>query len=219
MVKKISRPTKQSSARKERFPPQLMLKPIQSRTIRFKVANEVVNIPVNRDCLLYLAFATDFSGLVGNTNYSTVKLKRIKMWGLSSDSNALTSCSIEWQSTRGPATLVQDSGNPFEPAHVDTRPPKSSEADFWSQCSSSTTIRNEILFYITAPTGSIVDVTINYVEANGAQIASPSETLVINVVVPNTPSAYLINSLDSRASGSIGTNLIRPEGLQRAHGY
>lgn len=206
----------------EKFPPQLQLKPVQSRVLRFIASDECSNIPIDRNCMLKLAFASDLSGLVGNTNYSSVRLKRVKIWSTLVASSPATSgmvtCSVEWQSTRGPTTLVSDTGNSFTPAHVDTVPPALSEANFWSQVSSTTTIRNEVLFYISCPVGSVVDVHIAYVEANGAQIANPAETLVINSIVPGTPSAYLINSLDNTVVGSAGTNRLRPTGLERAFG-
>ncbi len=173
--------------------------------------------------MLKLAFATDANGTQGNTNYTAVRLKRIKMWAVPDPTallayDGMTSCSLEWQSTRGPTTLVSDTGNSFSPAHIDTKPPKDTEASFWSQVSSSTTIRNEVLFYLTCPAGTIIDVDIAYVECNGAQIASPGETLAISLVAPTTMSSYLINSLDNTTSGSSGPNQIRPVSLAWALG-
>lgn len=221
-MKRVLPRSTQSSRKVERFPPQLSLKPVQSRVLRFTASSDANNVPVDRNSFLKLAFASDAGGLVGNTNYSAVRLRRIKIWsGLlvnAAAGTSMVSCGVEWQSTRGPTSLVSDTGNSFEPAHVDCKPPAESEASFWSQVSSSTTIRNEILFYITCPQGSVVDVHISYVEANGAQIASPAETLVINSITPATSSAYLINSLDNTSNGGAGSNIIRPTQLAYAWG-
>lgn len=210
------------SSRTEKFPPTLNLKPVQSRTLRFVCTAAVDNIPIDRNCMIKLIFATDSNGNSGNTVYTAVRLKRVKIWaGTTSSTPASTSmvtAAVEWQSTRGPTTLKSDTGNSFEPAHVDTKPPKESEASFWSQVSSSTTIRNEILFYITAPVGAIVDVSICYVEANGSQLAAPQESLQINTVTPVTASSYLQNSLDNTANGAAGGNLIHGVGLHTALG-
>jgi len=218
-MKRVLPRSTQSSRKVERFPPQLSLKPVQSRVLRFTAHTDADNVPVDRNCFLKLVFASDAGGLVGNTNYSAVRLRRIKIWsGLivnAAVGTAMVSCGVEWQSTRGPTSLVSDTGNSFEPAHVDCKPPADSEASFWSQVSSSTTIRNEILFYITCPQGSVVDVHISYVEASGAY---PAETLAISSISPTSASAYLINSLDNTLSGGTGSNILRPTQLAYAWG-
>jgi len=146
-------------------------------------------------------FATDLIGTRGNTLYSSVKLRHVSIWSTpvmgSSPTAQMVTCGLEWQGLRGPATLISDTGNAFSPAHVSSKPPKDSEAQFWSQVASSTTVRYEVLFYITCPKESIVDVTVSYVEANGLQGASPTETLIIsNIIGTPPPDAFCANHLD-----------------------
>jgi hypothetical protein len=220
-MKKRSAQRMQSFPKPEKFPPPLTLKPVQHRVLRFSCTNDVSNYPITRECLLKLVFATDLNGTQGNTNYSGVRLKRLKIWTVTSETTTgMLSCAVEWQGLRGPTTLISDSGNSFEPAHIVTKPPKESEAQFWSQVSSGNTTNREVLFYITAPNGSIVDVSILYVEANGAYSASstvPTETLNITSVVPTSPSAYLVNALDNTTTtGTLGSGHIAAVLLNKA---
>jgi len=219
-----SRKTARSSSKPEKFPPALQLKPVLSRVLRFRTANAVSNAPITRYSMLKLAFATDANGTQGNTCYSGVRLKRVKIWStlISSDTAGYVNCAVEWQSLRGPTQMVSDSGNMIEPAHVDTKPPKESEASFWSQVSSGSTVLNEVLFYLTAPTDSIIDIHFCYVESNGLYVTTsnpPTETLAITSIVPPTASAFLVNSLDNTVAGVVGPNLIRAVQLNTALGF
>jgi hypothetical protein len=215
-----NRKSKKPQSRANRFPPSRVLKPVQSRVLRFSTSNLVDNVPIDRNCLLKLLYTTDLSGTRGKTLYSGVRLKRVQMWATPTEgSTTMVSCSVEWQSSRGPTTLISDSGNATVPAHVDSKPPKDSDASYWSQVSSSTTIRNEILFYITCPIHTIVDITICYVEGNGTQAGPPSESIAINTVVGGPFfDALIANSLDNSVGASLGGNRIKAVDLFTACG-
>jgi len=212
-----NRQTKQKPKNRvnNRFPPQLNLKPVQSRTLRFQASADCDNVLVTRDALLKLVYETDLGGTRGKSQYTGVKLKRVDIWGVvksSTTGSQMVTVSVEWQGNRGPSSLVSDTGNAYSPAHVSTKPPQDSQAGFWSQVASDNQVRREVLFYLSCPSDSIVDVTYSYVEANGLQAGTPAETLVLGTIVAG-PAAdgWLINRLDSASiTGVGGTGLLIP---------
>ncbi len=157
----------------------MVQKPILTRTIRYQTDVLINNNPVTRGDLLKMMFAISNNPVDGTTLWSGVRVTRIEMWSV--DNTAMTSCAVEWQATRGPSSLVVGTGTINQPAHVNTKPPKMSEAGFWSCCSDSSTIRSEVLFYLSCPVGTIVDVHIQFVEANGSVSSTPAECLNVSV--------------------------------------
>jgi len=88
------------------------------------------------------------------------KLKRVKIWTPPPTQGSSATCSVEW-STFASAALYNSSMqtsdtsiNPSSPAYVSVAPPKGSNASFWQ------TAGTTVLFHITAPIGSIIEIDV-----------------------------------------------------------
>jgi len=203
---KRSTKAKKSSAPQasHRFPPQISMKPVQSRIIRFITSEAKTDYPISRFNMLKLMTATGTAVATGTTIWTGVKLRRVEMWAVNSDiaiaPGTMVSASVEWQASRGPSKLVSATGNLNQPAHLDSKPPKDSLAGFWSQVSDGPTVGAEILFYLTCTSGTVIDLHLNYVEANGS-VAAPVETIQVTYVVAPNPNGVYFNRLDSQPGG------------------
>jgi hypothetical protein len=199
--------SKQSKARKQKpvnaFPPQIDQKPIHNRKIRFTVTTAVVDAPIDRNDLLKLVYTTSNNPVDGTTNWSAVQLRKVETWTVD-NTGALASAALEWQSSRGPSKLVLASGNINHPAHLSTKPPVGSLASFWSQVKDGAAVNAEVLFYLTLPIGTIIDLDVNFVAANGS--IGAAECLNLVVVAGATANTNYYNALNS--TGAVYT--IRP---------
>jgi hypothetical protein len=99
----------------------------------------------------------------------TGKLISVEVWAPPPSIGANSYVAVEWSpGQRSPTTEYTDiSINVSSPAHVKTRPPKSSLAAFWFDSSTSVG-----LFSLTAPVGAIVDVTVQYVMEDQVALTS-----------------------------------------------
>jgi len=185
---------------------------MHTRIIRFElVDNDVSNVPITRACLLKLHYVTGTTAANGVTDWSGVLLTKIKVW---STTNLATfvSNSVEWQSRYGPTKEDTSSGTFSSPAYLVTRPPPQSLSSFWSNTKDATTL-NEVLFYLTAPSGSIVDIHITFTMASGARTSN--ECLLVTAIGAPTSNTNYYNDLDNTTeTGAAGAGRIRPVELE-----
>jgi hypothetical protein len=202
--------SKQPRSRKQKivhvFPPQIEQKPIHNRKLRFVVVTAVANLPLYRFDLLKLTYTTGTAAVSGVTNWSAVQLRKVEAWTVDT-TGALASASLEWQSSRGPSKMVLASGNINRPAHISTKPPPGSLASFWSQVRDGSVVNNEVLCYLTLPVGTVLDLDINFVMANGPE--AEDECISLAVVAGGTIETNYCNALDN--SGAAPGYLIRPD--------
>jgi len=96
---------------------------------------------------------------------SGVKLNQIEVRTLTAATDVSSATiTIEWTSTLGPSSEVSDTGTPLHPPFLHTSPPRSSLASFWSLTGSQ---ESEVLFILTVPQFSIIDVWFSYVLQDG----------------------------------------------------
>jgi hypothetical protein len=91
--------------------------------------------------------------------FQAVRLKRVRMW---SNPTALgqppDACQLEWLGENSPSTVISDSSMGVRPAHVNSLPPPSASNRWWSI---SGQLESDVLFALTFPANTIVDVTVS----------------------------------------------------------
>jgi len=107
------------------------------------------------------------AGTIGTVVNSTVvpmmesiKIREVSIWTPPASQGAAATCSILWVGIANQANNQEVSDTSVSvatPAHVKSRPPRNSLASFWQQASTTS------LFTITAPSGSIIDVTLDMI--------------------------------------------------------
>jgi hypothetical protein len=98
--------------------------------------------------------------------WGAVKLKRVSVWAPPPSQGSAITTSCVWSAgTSGQNFVnmeVSDTSNSVAtPAVIHTSPPKESQASFWQNVGN-----NADLFNLVAPTGSIIDVTVDMVLAD-----------------------------------------------------
>lgn len=192
-----------------RTPPQVKNNPMLVRVLRFVVSDgaDISDLAITRACLLKLAYATVNPAANGITLWSGVLLKKVKVWSTTNDAKFVSN-SIEWQSRYGPTALKTSSGTFSSPAYVNSSPPADSLSSFWSNSRDNSTY-NEVLFYLTCPAGSIVDIHLMYTQCNGK--SSDSECMTVTAVGAPTTNTVYYNDLDNTTVfGAAGGGRIRP---------
>jgi len=110
---------------------------------------------------------------------ASVKVMKVEILTPPASQGANATCSVEWAgSVNSPDREFSDTSvSTATPAHVSTTPPAQSLASFWQTASTGT------LFLITAPTGSIIDIVLSLINADGATTATSTvATAVIGTV-------------------------------------
>lgn len=105
----------------------------------------------------------------------TVRLKQIEIFTPPAAQGAAATCSVLWPATqRSQAREVSDTTvSTAQPAHLVTTPPAESLAAFWVNGS-----LGQGLCFISAPSGSIIDVWVQLVDGDGASTGGSNAVLV-----------------------------------------
>jgi hypothetical protein len=139
-------------------PPRLI--PTMKLTHRFRFqtgTNSFGGGGITRARLLNLLLYTP-TAITSVRLMQAVRLKRVQVWTNPPVLGAApVTCAVEWLGQNAPSTLVEDQSMGIRPAHIDTRPPPSSSDRWWSI---SGFLETDVLFVLTAPPNSIVDVTL-----------------------------------------------------------
>lgn len=162
-------------------PPQIKSNIIFGHRYRF-TSTGAAAIPIT------VALLRGIGGVVATTSTTgapiafSVKVRSVEIWTPPASQGALATCSLEWASgsTLDSTNTVEVSDTSMsvaEPAHLRTSPPKSSLASFWQH------IGADQLFVITAPAGSVVDVSMQYVLNDDE--ASPTSVVLAGATVGN----------------------------------
>jgi hypothetical protein len=107
----------------------------------------------------------------------TFRLKSVEVWAPTATSTTGAICSVEWPTGQtGPTSEVSDiSINISEPAHIIATPPPMSIASFWQQDGTTA------LFTLTCPGGSVVDISLDYVQDDDG-VASALPITVVGAI-------------------------------------
>lgn len=184
------------------MPRNIFLKPVLTRTIRYEVMSNITTAdPITGLCLLNAVL----SGVSGSTTavnlYEGIRVSRIKMFfvttGLSSQ------IELNWRGVRGNDVRISGVGAYSRPASIDSRPPRNTLCGFWIN---NITTANEQLFSMTCPTGTLIDLTFNYVIGDGA-------TRSCTIVDPGLTGIGYAALDNANTSGTVGNEDIQPVGL------
>lgn len=195
-------------AKSSLFPVAYQSQPIMRRTLRYKASSSMTQVPITRGCIecSIIAKSANASSTEALSIIDSMRIKKIKIWAVNDTSpTAMTSISLLWQGQQSPTKETTANGNAQYPARINSKPPSMSTASFWSNEGSTDT---EILFMLTGPAGTIVDLTYEYVlhdGNNGDLLQLAAATTSVGIFYP---------PLDSlSASNTTGTNLLVPQGL------
>lgn len=162
-------------ARRSRLaPPPYMVQEVRSWTLRYITTAPLAAIAltaVNLGSMLgFVATSATTSAFLS----SVVKVKRITLWAPVATAGTSVQAVIDWNSTAAlfvsPGSASEDSSVSFDrPAHLDCVPPKESLSRMWQSVLST-----DALVTLTAPTGTIIDFTLNWViNDNGGPVPGP----------------------------------------------
>jgi len=103
---------------------------------------------------------------------NAVKVNSISIW--SPCTTSVLSASLEWISTYGPSKLISDTTvSATFPAVIHSKAPPQSLAGFWSTTGSN---ESDVMFAMTCPVGSVVDVNINFIVQDDLNTAGVTTT-------------------------------------------
>jgi hypothetical protein len=155
-----------TSRKSSNKPPQLLTNPKFSHVFRFQAGATTVPIAIS---------STDILGACGTIGGSAVSvygfvaaflIKRVQIWSPPPSQGAVSTCAIEWTGTSPVSTIeVSDTTNSVStPAHLSSVPPRNSTAKFWQRANAIA------MFNITAPPGSIIDLSLDMVLLDDAAL-------------------------------------------------
>jgi hypothetical protein len=196
------------SRRDPSFPPQNNVKPSTTRSFRFFVTGQVTASPVTRRCLLNLVLAGTSGSTTAVNVYEAVRLDRINMYFVGSGlGGAADELVLSWTGDRAPDTRYSDRGSSAHPACIKCRPPQKSLAGFWSTVFAD---MDEPLCYITAPTGTVVDIQVAMVIGD----AATKTCVILNPGLSGIVYCALDNAI---VAGTVGAELMTPDSLTYAN--
>ncbi len=142
-------------------PIQFRANPELTRRYRF-VSSSGTSTLIQSTTLAAACGVVATSATVGQSIVQALKVREVEIWAPPSSQGSAVTCSILWQggSTSQPREVSDTSVSTAIPAHVKSGPPAGSLASFW-------TTANNSLFTLVAPSGSIIDVTVSLVLADG----------------------------------------------------
>jgi len=176
-------------------PSQMRANLESSHRFRFVSSNGAATTVSTRDllqaCGCVATTATSASGIFGS-----VRLKQIELWTPAPSQGASATCSVRWYASNAgiaPNREVSDTSvSTATPAHLRTSPPRGSLTGFWQVDG-----LNSQLFDLVAPPGTIIDVWVDLILADGP--AEPGAAAL--TVAGATVGALYYFALDGRASG------------------
>jgi hypothetical protein len=175
---------------------------------RYAVTGSALQLAVTRQ-QLWNAIVTATSPTVAYSQFSAIKVNRIRIWGPIADSGTggFQSIFLTWFSTYSPAVVHSDTqiGGAAMGSYLDTRPPRDSLAAKWSMAGTNGT---EEVFGINVPAGAIIDVDYSVRLQNtfyGA--ALPASVTVVGA----TPGTQYVLPLDFQFD--LSTSYVVPVGV------
>ncbi len=187
------------------FPKPYISQPSIVRKIRFIATSACNKDVIYTECLLSL-----LAGVSGTAQTAAAPLIvacrviKVEIFGIASTSSeTFTVAAIQWRGNQGSQKEINGVGNAMRPAHVSSLPPNLSTASFWLREGQT---ENQALFDITCDSGSIVDLTLEYIMQDGASAKVLTVTSSANGVY-----ACPLDGLNG--SGAAGSALLRPVSL------
>jgi hypothetical protein len=105
---------------------------------------------------------------------NAIRISRIRVYSCNTSATNSATVTLEWLSTYGPSKYISDTAlGMTSVAMIDSKPPRTSLASAWSLSGSN---ESDVLFSISCPSSSIIDVTVQLIVMDGsnARIATTS---------------------------------------------
>jgi hypothetical protein len=202
-------PLKHSSAKKAQRvprevamrPPPILSDPIYRRKFRFaKVSG--ANCNFRRGGLLTMMMSQT-SGTAGNFLFDAVRLLKIEVWDNNNGLLPWNNTVVRFGGISGPGSEIVATCSSEFPCHIVAVPPSTSSAALWSQTQASgttagTSILGELLFVVKAATAAIIDLTVEFVMADG------SNTPTVTGASGMTTGIYVMDPTCFNVPGGVG---------------
>jgi hypothetical protein len=175
-------------------PRQFRANPEITRTYRFTSTSGTAKA-ISPSDLLCAAGVIAVTNILGYPMSQAVKVRSIEIWTPPAAQGAAATCSVLWPAgTQSQPREVSDTTvSVSNPAHIRTGPPALSLASFWN------TGAGTLLFTVTAPSGSIIDVTLSLV-LNDNFVAGGAAATLVGATVGN---GYYCALDSATAAGSV----------------
>jgi hypothetical protein len=113
----------------------------------------------------------------------SIRVREVSIWTPPASQGAAATCSVLWVGIANQSNNMEVSDTTVStatPAHIKTFPPRNSLASFWQQAS------NTSLFTVTAPSGSIIDVSLDMI------VGDDENNITIFVVTATLGATYFL---------------------------
>jgi hypothetical protein len=142
------------------------------------------------------------TAILGYSLYQCVRVDKIEVWTPPASQGAAATCSVLFPaagtSSQGmPREFTDTTVSTAKPAHIRCRPPLHSLCAFWQNGSNTNT-----LFTLVAPSGSIIDIWVSLVLADGARPAGAQQATLVGATIGNV---YYCSLDSSTKAGSLFT--------------
>ncbi len=208
---RISSKRNNNNGRKFKFPGPYSSQCILTRKMRYSVGSDISEDPITVGALRAMLIAKSTTGSTTDCflPIQAVRLRSVEMFGVDNQQGEIfNSVSLIWNGLNAPVNEIVGTGNNTSPAYIKAIPPPNSQCSWWHDQSSTQT---QTLFSLTAQSGAIVDVVIDFVLHDGA---SADLAVLTNATVgPALWTAYL-DCLST--SNTTGQNQLAPVGLSFA---
>jgi len=180
-------------------PPQIDTYQVTHSTrLRFTVIAAVVNQQItDSDVLQTMCVAT--TAIAGFQLFDVFKIKRVEIWAIA-QLGTPTTVEIQFPATQGDAAIHSETSLGIRPAYVHAVPSKRSLS------SNFTANTGNVILSLTAPAGSIIDLSIVFRTSNQMPVS------LSNALVGAAPGEFYFRGLDALAIA--GTNFPPPTGIQ-----
>lgn len=165
-------------------PPRAMLSLTYTQRFRFFVKTNQTNHPVLRgDILNLIGIGTNVANTLVRIMQSA-RVKQVEIWtapyNVPGSTGVSFSAGVVWQGTAGNLKYFNDANMANTATYLKSKPPKTTDANFWTQESNNET---EALFFLTAPIGACVDLIVQYTA--GSIYAGPNPTITTTSTIVN----------------------------------
>jgi hypothetical protein len=179
------------SRRNSQRPAQLSTNIVYHHVFRYTSTNGGLTYVTDTD-LIQASGALCSSATAAYRIAAAAKLSHVAMWTPPALQGAAATCSVEWrgQANSPPVEISDTTVSTASPAHLMSRPPAQSLAAFWLTDTSTRVMT------ITAPVGTIIDVSVSYVLRDGNE--APNATAIVTL---GATTGYLLFPQLDRVSG------------------
>lgn len=156
-------------------PPQLKTNVVIRHTFRFLARTGATSSGITASQILGICGnICDVANTAVVSIAGSAKVHSVSVWSPVAAQGAGATCSVEWRDAGGANAFASEmessdtSISVSQPAHIRTTPPKESGAAFWFGASAN------ILFVLTAPVASIVDVDLSFILNDSGSAGVPA---------------------------------------------